>query len=167
MRAMENAGTLNASGLEVHFVESWHDHPLLIQALAEKVRAGLAALEADVDGEIPVILTAHSVPESTIAAGDPYDAQVKQTATLVAAAARLRHWRTAYQSQGMSAEPWIGPTVESQLDELAAQGYPAVLIGPIGFLCDHAEILYDIDVQFRGYAQARGHGAAPLRVPER
>ena len=73
----------------VKFVESWYDHPRLIQAFAEKVRAGLAATEAGVDGEIPVILTAHSVPESTVAGGDPYTTQVEQTAALVAAAARL------------------------------------------------------------------------------
>ena len=145
---------------QVKFVESWHDHPQLIQAFAEKLRAGLAAMEADVtmeaDGEVPVILTAHSVPESTVAAGDPYAAQVEQTAALVAATARLRNWRTAYQSQGMRAEPWIGPTVESQIDELAAQGRRAVFIAPIGFLSDHAEILYDVDIQFREHALAKG-----------
>ena len=140
----------------VRFVESWHDHPRLIQAFAEKVRAGLAATEAGVDGEIPVILTAHSVPESTVAGGDPYATQVEQTAALVAAAARLRNWRTAYQSQGMTAEPWIGPTVESQIDKLAAKGCRVVFIAPIGFVSDHAEILYDIDIQFREYARAKG-----------
>ena len=139
----------------VKFVESWHDHPRLIQAFAEKVSAGLAAMEADVDGEIPVILTAHSVPESTVAGGDPYATQVEQTAALVAAAARLRNWRTAYQSQGMTAEPWIGPTVESQIDELAAKGCRVVFIAPIGFVSDHAEILYDIDIQFREYARTK------------
>ncbi len=145
------------------FVESWHDHPLLIQAFAEKLRAALSAMEAELGmggGGIPVIFTAHSVPERTIAAGDPYQAQVQQTAALVAAAAGLRDWRVAFQSQGqsqaMTAEPWIGPTVESQMDELAEAGHRAVLIGPIGFLCDHAEILYDIDIQFRDYARARG-----------
>ena len=140
----------------VKFVESWYDHPRLIQAFAEKVRAGLAATEAGVDGEIPVILTAHSVPESTVAGGDPYTTQVEQTAALVAAAARLRNWRTAYQSQGMTAEPWIGPTVESQIDKLAAKGCRVVFIAPIGFVSDHAEILYDIDIQFREYARAKG-----------
>jgi len=140
----------------VVFVESWHDHPKLIQAFAEKLRVGLKGMEVDAGREVPVILTAHSVPESTIAAGDPYDAQVRQTAALVAQAAGLRHWRVAYQSQGMTAEPWIGPTVESQIDELAAQGHRAVFIAPIGFLCDHAEILYDIDVQFHDYARAKG-----------
>ena len=151
-RALD-AGSLRP---QVKFVESWHDHPQLIQAFAEKVRTGLADMEADVNGEVPVILTAHSVPESTVADGDPYATQVEQTAALVAATARLRNWRTAYQSQGMTAEPWIGPTVESQIDELATQGRRAVFIAPIGFLSDHAEILYDVDIQFREYALAKG-----------
>lgn len=169
-KALENA----THQPEVVFVESWHDQPLLIQAFAEKVAAGLKAMELELGGQagrepgekqagrepgarnVPVILTAHSVPESTIAAGDPYDAQVKQTAALVAAAAGLGNWRVAYQSQGMTAEPWIGPTVESQIDDLAAEGHRAVFLAPIGFLSDHAEILYDIDVQFREYARAKG-----------
>ena len=159
-RALDTGPSRPQGRPQVKFVESWHDHPQLIQAFAEKVRTGLAAMEADVtmeaDGEVPVILTAHSVPESTVAAGDPYAAQVEQTAALVAAAARLRNWRTAYQSQGMRAEPWIGPTVESQIDELAAQGRRVVFIAPIGFLSDHAEILYDVDIQFREYALAKG-----------
>ena len=155
-RALDASPARPQARPRVRFVESWHDHPRLIQAFAEKVRAGLAATEADVDGEIPVILTAHSVPESTVAGGDPYATQVEQTAALVAAAARLRNWRIAYQSQGMTAEPWIGPTVESQIDELAAKGCRVVFIAPIGFVSDHAEILYDIDIQFREYARAKG-----------
>ncbi len=158
-RAMENALALRnapATRPEVRFIESWHNHPLLIQAFAEKLRVGLRAMEAEVNYEVPVILTAHSVPERTIAAGDPYGAQVNETAALVAAGAALCNWRTAYQSQGMTSEPWIGPTVESQIDELAAEGHGAVFLAPIGFLCDHAEILYDIDVRFRDYARAKG-----------
>lgn len=141
---------------EVAFIESWHDHPFLIRAFAEKLRAGLAAFEKETGAGAPVIMTAHSVPESTIAAGDPYEAQARETAALVAEVAGLRNWRMAFQSQGMTAEPWIGPTVESQIDELAAQGYGNVFLAPIGFLCDHAEILYDIDIQFRNYARAKG-----------
>lgn len=134
---------------EICFVESWHDHPRLVRAFAEKIHAG------DLQ-DAPVILTAHSVPQRTIAEGDPYEKQVRETAALVAREAGLRDWRVAFQSQGMSAEPWIGPTVESQIDALAAEGRRAVFIAPIGFLCEHAEILYDIDVAFRDYARQRG-----------
>lgn len=141
---------------ELLFVESWHDQPKLIEAFAQKLRNGLSAAQAEFGGEVPVILTAHSVPESTIAAGDPYERQARETAAQVAAAAGVDNWRMAFQSQGMTPEPWIGPTVESKIDELAAQGCRAVYVAPVGFLCDHAEILYDIDIQFRDYARSKG-----------
>ena len=146
----------------VSFIEDWHDHPLLIGAFADKIRSALEQIQqcrdrqGAVPGALPVILTAHSVPESTIAAGDPYEAQARRTAALVAEAAGLRNWRMAFQSQGMTPEPWLGPTVQSQIDELAAEGHRSVFIGPISFLCDHAEIFYDIDILFRDYARGKG-----------
>jgi ferrochelatase len=103
-----------------------------------------------------VIFTAHSVPERTIAEGDPYERQVRETAALVAGAAGLSDYRVAFQSQGMTTEKWIGPTVESQIDELAQAGGKNVLLVPVGFVSDHLEILYDIDVLFRDYGKARG-----------
>lgn len=140
----------------LRFVESWHDEPHLVRAFAAKLRAALAAASVEAGRPVPVILTAHSVPGRTIAAGDPYDAQVKETMALVAEAAGCELWQGAYQSQGMTSDPWIGPTVESAIDQLAAAGRRHVLIAPIGFLCDHVEILYDVDIAFRDYARARG-----------
>ena len=140
-------------------MESWHDHPDLIAAFREKVSAALAVAEKESGQPVPVVFTAHSVPEKTIAAGDPYKQQVRETAALVAAAMEqqeLPAYRVAFQSQGMTAEPWIGPTVESQIDELAAAGHRHVLLCPIGFVSDHVEILFDIDIMFRDYAKARG-----------
>lgn len=147
-----------APGLEVDFVESWHDHPGLIAAFRERVAVALDRASAEPGRSVPVIFTAHSVPERTIAAGDPYDRQVRETATLVAQAlgSRLGEWRVAYQSQGMTADPWIGPTVESQIDALAAAGHRRLVIAPIGFVCDHVEILYDIDVVFRKHGEGQG-----------
>ncbi|MGH9787290.1 MAG: ferrochelatase [Candidatus Acidiferrales bacterium] len=155
-RQLDEALARLAPPLDVQFIESWHDQPLLIRAFAEKLRVALAKARAAAGGEVPVILTAHSVPERTIAAGDPYDQQVRDTAAHVAAAAGCSDWRLAYQSQGMTSEPWLGPTVESALDALAAAGNRHVVIAPIGFLCDHVEVLYDVDVAFRDYAQAKG-----------
>jgi len=143
-------------GLGVEFIESYHDHPVLIEAFRERVAAALEAATKDTGGPVPVIFTAHSVPEKTIAGGDPYERQVRETAALVAQATGLRDYRLAFQSQGMTAERWIGPTVESQIDELAQAGWKNVLLAPVGFVCDHVEILYDIDVLFRDYAKARG-----------
>lgn len=153
---LEEAITQTGTRLAVHFVESWHDNPLLVQALAEKLRATLAAAEAAAGGEVPVILTAHSVPERTIAAGDPYDAQVRETMASVTAAAGCRLWHCGYQSQGMTPEPWLGPRVEAVLDELRSAGRQHVVIAPIGFLSDHVEVLYDVDIAFRDYARGKG-----------
>lgn len=142
--------------LKVDFVENWHDHPLLIKAFQERISDALRRFEADAGASPPVVFTAHSVPASTIEGGDPYEQQVRETASLVAAGLGLKEYRVAFQSQGMTAEPWIGPTVESQIDEIAAQGLRHVLIAPIGFVCDHVEILYDVDIVFREYGKSKG-----------
>ncbi len=154
-RHLEEAVARIKPELEVVFIENWHEQPLLIRAFAERLRAALARARA-AGGEVPVVLTAHSVPERTIDAGDPYDQQVRDTAARVAAAAGCADWKLAYQSQGMTAEPWLAPTVESVLDGLARAGKQHVVLAPIGFLCDHVEILYDVDIVFRDYAAARG-----------
>jgi len=142
--------------LVVDFVESWHDHPGLIEAFRERVAAALLAARSETSGPVPVIFTAHSVPERTIADGDSYEQQVRETAALVARATGLAEYRLAFQSQGMTAEKWTGPTVESQIDELAQAGGKNVLLVPVGFVSDHVEILYDIDVLFRDFGKARG-----------
>jgi ferrochelatase len=137
------------------FVESWHDQPFLIQAFADKLRAGREKARRELGRALPVIFTAHSVPQRTILEGDPYEIQAKRTAELVAAAASLERsdWRFAFQSQGMSGGPWLGPTVETTILDLARSGHPAVFIQPIGFVCDHVEVLYDIDIAFKQFAE--------------
>jgi ferrochelatase len=146
--------------LTVDFTDAWADHPLLIAAFAERLRAKYRALASEFGRPIPVLFTAHSVPLRTVqpdAAGnspDPYADEARRTAALVAgelAADGLHdsHCFFAFQSQGISGGPWIGPTVEDTLREIREAGHMAVLIQPIGFLCDHVEILYDIDIAFR------------------
>jgi ferrochelatase len=132
------------------FVDSWHDHPLLIKAFSEKLRKGLTA----VGERVPVIFTAHSVPQRTITEGDPYETQAKETAALVAREASLLNedWTFAFQSQGMSGGTWLGPTVEDTIRDLKAKGHRGVFIQPVGFLCDHVEVLYDIDIGFKQFA---------------
>ncbi len=153
---LEEAVTKAGAVFDVNFIESWHDQPALIEAFAEKLRTARGQADQAAGREVPVILTAHSVPERTVAAGDPYDGQVRETAARVAAAAGCASWSLAYQSQGMTGEPWLGPMVESGIDRLAAEGHKHVLLAPIGFLCDHVEVLYDVDVVFRNYANAKG-----------
>ncbi len=140
------------------FVEEWQDQPLLVKAFAEKLRSGWEKACAESGARLPVIFTAHSVPQRTIAEGDPYEAQAKETAALVAKAAGLSagDWMFGFQSQGMSGGDWIGPTVEETILGLKAKDRGGVFIQPIGFLCDHIEVLYDIDIAFKAFAAGEG-----------
>lgn len=142
----------------LEFIEAWHDHPLLIQAFVEKLRAGWGRACNEAGTRLPIVFTAHSVPQRTIAEGDPYETQTRETATLVAKAAALNRedWGFAFQSQGMSGGVWLGPTVEDTIADLATQGHQGVFVQPIGFLCDHVEVLYDIDIGFREFAKRHG-----------
>ena len=142
-------------GLSVQFVESWHDHPLLIQAFAERLEPVWRQASAETGSALPVIFTAHSVPTRTIQAGDPYEKQAKETAHLVGhriagLTPELQHF--AFQSQGLTSGPWLGPTVETVMLEQKRRGHKGVVIAPIGFVCDHVEVLYDIDIDFRQFA---------------
>ena len=145
--------------IAVQFVESWHDHPLLIQAFAERLEPIWREANAEIGTALPVIFTAHSVPTATIQTGDPYEKQVKETARLVAdriAGLTPDLQYLAFQSQGMSGGPWLGPTVESAILEVKKRGHIGVVIAPIGFVCDHVEVLYDVDIGFRQFAAEHG-----------
>jgi ferrochelatase len=133
----------------IMWAKSYHDEPLLIEAFAERLRPLVGRARK-------VLFTAHSVPEKTLAGGDPYDREARATAAAVAVRTGLTDFDFAYQSQGFTNDTWIGPTVESRLDAYAAEGVREVVLHPVGFVCDHVEILYDVDIQFRQYAAARG-----------
>jgi ferrochelatase len=161
-----------AGGVRIDFTEGWAHHPLLIEAFAERLRPALDKLSAEVGHPVPVLFTAHSVPCRTVqapaandaqprhwpgAGADPYAEEAKGTATLVAELVpAIPQWWFAFQSQGASGGPWIGPSVESTLDAIAAAGVKSLLLQPIGFLCDHVEILFDVDHLFRAYAVQLG-----------
>jgi ferrochelatase len=165
----ESAQSPSAAKPSVTFIESWSEEPSLIEAFAQRLidtypRACAASANAE---SLPVLFTAHSVPCRTIQptesnpAPDPYPIEVRRTAELVfAAAARqlpnLKKWFFAFQSQGVAGGPWIGPTVEDTLAAIRAEGHPALVIQPIGFLCDHVEVLYDIDIAFAQRARTLG-----------
>jgi ferrochelatase len=146
------------------FVESWNREPWLLEAFAEKVRAALSGFAGGDDAAPAVIFTAHSLPERILAQGDPYDRETRETAAAVAERCGLTDWRFAYQSQGASSEPWLGPTVESAVEEVSQAASQTrsklatkrVLVAPIGFVADHVEVLYDIDIAFRQFARKRG-----------
>jgi ferrochelatase len=146
---------VETSGLRIDFTESWAEHPLLIAAFAERLRAAQDKLTAETGAPVPVLFTAHSVPVRTIEAqpADPYASEARHTAELVAAQVpEIPQWFFAFQSQGASGGEWLGPTVEQTFESIAASGAKTVLLQPIGFLCDHVEILYDVDIFFRKFA---------------
>jgi ferrochelatase len=152
-----------AAGLRIDFTEAWAQHPLLAEAFAERLRPALSMLSLEVGHAVPVLFTAHSVPTRTVQpseageVADPYADEVRCTAALVAARVpEIPRWWFAFQSQGASGGPWLGPTVEGTLQSVAAEGVKALILQPIGFLCDHVEILYDVDILFRGYAANLG-----------
>jgi ferrochelatase len=122
-------------------VDSYHTHPLLLDAFAERVRA--AQPRAD---EL-VVFTAHALPVRVIQSGDPYAVEVGETAAGVAERAGVTRYRQAFQSAGRTPEPWIGPDIGELIDEESGRGTRKFLVVPIGFVCDHTEILFDIDVQ--------------------
>jgi ferrochelatase len=167
-----------ATGMEVDFVAGWAEEPLLAQAFAEKLWPVWAEACAASGRRVPVLFTAHSVPCRTIMTGeasiagarpgtpmqdtpDPYPVEAKRTAAMVADRLAVvglseRDWYFAFQSQGVSGGPWIGPTVEETLKALREKGHVGVVMQPVGFLCDHVEILYDIDIAFREIAEEMG-----------
>jgi len=153
-RAREAAAEADVMA-EIVWATSYHTEPLLIEAYAERLRPVLPAER--------ILFTAHSLPEQAPAADDPYDAECRATAAAVAASAGIAQWDFAYQSQGLTGGQWLGPTVESSLDRYAAAGIREVVLCPVGFVADHVEVLFDIDILFRGYAAERG---IALRRPE-
>jgi ferrochelatase len=151
-------GETGKAPFTIDFVPEWHAEPLLIRAFSEKLRDGWSHACLEANAPVPVLFTAHSVPVRTIEAGDDYERQTRETARLVAGSIPeiAGIWHFAFQSQGMSGGAWLGPTVESVIEELAAAGHRHLFMQPIGFVCDHVEVLYDIDIAFKDFAAGRG-----------
>jgi ferrochelatase len=144
--------------IEFAHVESYHDAPGLIQALANRVKEGLNRWPADIRPEVHVVFSAHSLPLRIQKMGDPYEDQLHETAELVAQEAELGdgQWSWSYQSAGRSPEPWLGPQLPEHLEALAEKGIRNVVSVPVGFVSDHVEILYDIDIQAQQVASDHG-----------
>jgi ferrochelatase len=143
--------------IPVSAVKSWATEPGLIAGLAQRITEALDRFPAGERSAVPVLFTAHSLPERIVADGDEYPDEVR--ATMEAVIEQLPPGQPtvfAYQGQGRSPEPWLGPEVDPTLDALAADGVPGVVIAPIGFLSDHVETLYDIDIEFRARAEKLG-----------
>jgi protoporphyrin/coproporphyrin ferrochelatase len=144
--------------IDLEHVPSYHDAPGLIEAFAGRVRDGLSRWPASERAGVHVVFTAHSLPERVLASGDPYDRQCRETARLVAERAGLTDevWSWSYQSAGRTPEPWAGPDLGEHLEELTARGVRDVVVVPVGFVSDHVELLFDVDVRARSVADRLG-----------
>jgi len=140
---------------ELTFIDSWHDQPLFIDVLASKVRGT----------DAHVVFTAHSLPARILEEGDPYEDQLLETSRLVAEAAGVRDWSFSFQSESPTGEPWLGPDILDHLAALHADGVEQVLVCPVGFVSDHLEIRWDIDVEAQEKADALGMRLERIDMP--
>lgn len=151
-RAKEEA---EKRGIRLATVESYHLHPELISALAKRVSEGLDKF-GDGRGDTLVLFSAHSLPEKILELKDPYTEQLLETSRAVAGLAGVERWQFTWQSAGQTGQPWLGPDILDTLDALAREGTKNVLVAPVGFVSDHLEVLYDIDIEARRFSEERG-----------
>ncbi len=143
---------------EVVYAPPWSEHPRFIEAMVDRARAALAGIEPARRADARLVFTAHSVPVS-MAAGSPYAAQLETAARAIAAAVGRAAWSVAYQSRsGSPRDPWLEPDVADVIRALARDGARDVVVVPVGFVCDHVEVLYDLDVEAKAVAGASGIG---------
>lgn len=153
---LEKAVSQSGTDVPVQLVESWKDEPSFIAAVADRVIKALKTFPEDIRSDVPILFTAHSLPARILESNDPYPQELQTSVRLVVEKLQPKDHRWAFQSQGASAEPWLGPTVEDTLQQLADEGHRNVLLVPIGFVCDHVEVLFDVDIEHRHQAEELG-----------
>lgn len=154
--AVERALSTMATPVNVAYVESWNTEPALVEMFAAKIRRGLERLAKQGFPDPAVVFTAHSLPKKLMDEGDPYERELSETKALVLRQLPPLRARVAWQSAGRSEEVWLGPPLEDALDAIGRAGERAVLVVPFGFVSDHLEILYDVDIEARAFAEKRG-----------
>jgi ferrochelatase len=142
-------------GIEITFVESYAAHPAFVGFVGDRVREALAEVPDDVRDRSVVVFSAHSLPTRILAAGDPYPDELRASAEAVSREVGLppERVRTAWMSAGRTAEPWLGPDITEVVEDIAAGGVPAVVACPVGFVSDHLEVLYDVDIELAELAR--------------
>ncbi len=153
---IERARKQQPKSMKLTFVESWHVAPAFVDVLAGRVQEARSLLDPDARANDLVIFSAHSLPERILEEGDPYPQQLRETAEAVAAKAGVERFTTGWQSAGRTPEPWLGPPLEEVVAKAAADGHTGVIVCPCGFTADHLEVLYDVDIQAKGAAEAAG-----------
>lgn len=141
---------------DVAYIESWNTEPALVRMFAAKVQNSLERLAEREFHDPVVVFTAHSLPKKLIDEGDPYERELSETMALVLQRLRPLRVRIAWQSAGRTEEAWLGPPLEDVLEEIGEAGEKAVLVVPFGFVSDHLEILFDVDIEARAFAAERG-----------
>ena len=152
--ALASAPGKAAAALRLDFVASWHELDGYLQLVADNVR--LVRAQFVNPDEVVAVFTAHSLPARILDEGDPYQEQLLRTSELVAQRAGIEQWRFSYQSQSQTGEPWLGPDLVDTVEELAGQGHRAILVASVGFIADHLEIFYDIDIEAKEKADSLG-----------
>lgn len=142
--------------LAMKYVERWGEHPLFLDALADRLRAALAQLPEGIRPQTPVIFSAHSLPERILSWHDPYPDELRRTSAAVAARTSVARWSFAYQSAGRTAESWLGPDVSEAVQRYHDAGDRSVISCPVGFVTDHLEVLYDLDIEIRRLCERLG-----------
>jgi len=144
------------SGITMHKIKAWHLEPAFIHALEHRVHSAMKRFSVDEQTSLRVLFTAHSLPERIREWNDPYPDQLLETSRKIADDLQIKDWQFAYQSSGRTPEPWLGPDILDVIDRSAEDGIDAILVCVVGFVSDHLEVLYDIDVEARPAAEAKG-----------
>lgn len=144
--------------ISITFVENWHTQADYVEGIQRNVEDTLMQFSEDIRDGVKVVFTAHSLPEFILEKGDPYDKQLRETAGLLAETLDLSddQWAFSYQSAAQTGMPWLGPQIEDFIVELAEQGEENLVVAPIGFIADHVEVLYDIDIGVQDIAKQHG-----------
>ncbi len=158
LQKLRDAEAALSTPLEMDFIESWYNQPFLITSLAKKVREATQKFSPETRSQVHCLFTAHSLPSVLLEQGDPYASQLSTTAQLLAKELDLTEdqWSFAYQSAGAAPGQWLGPAIEEVLPRLAAEGKRNILVTPVGFMADHVEVLFDLDIEAQEIAQAEG-----------
>ena len=161
----EARAALSGAAPEVDYCDGWHDHPLFIQSWVERIQESLEKINSDGRQTTPLIFTAHSLPMA-MAAPSPYVRQLEESARLIAEKLTHDHWSLAYQSRsGKPSEPWLEPDISQAIRDCAANGEKQIIVAPIGFVCDHVEVLYDLDIESKQIATDLGVNLSRASCP--
>ncbi len=143
---------LGEGGPVVRFVESWYQEPDFVRFVADRVKRAMSSFPAEQRDDVRVVFSAHSLPVKALQ-GDPYPDQLHHSGDLIAKEAGLRHWLFAWQSAGRTDAEWIGPDVRDVIKDLRREGHENILVCPVGFVADHLEVLYDLDIEAQALAR--------------